>query len=160
LSIAIARLHGQAVLGVGELTTAQELLHYALTRARENSLVDDELPALTALAELHRQRKEYAAARESLEEVWAPAERGSYPLRHADACNVLAQIERDLGNTSEAIKAATSAYRLAWCDGPPYAYHYGLTNARKHLQELGTTELQLPTFDESKFLPLPNIELV
>jgi len=57
------------------------------------------------------------------------------------------------------IAAATKAYTLAWCDGPPYAYHYGLTNARKHLQELGAPEPQLPPFDESKFEPMPDVEL-
>jgi len=61
--------------------------------------------------------------------------------------------------------AATNAYTLAWCesisaDGKVcYAYHYGLTNARKHLQELGAAEPQLPPFDESKFAPLPDVEL-
>ena len=57
------------------------------------------------------------------------------------------------------IAAATKAYTLAWCDGPPYAYHYGPTNARKHLQELGAPEPQLPPFDESKFEPMPDVEL-
>jgi len=79
------------------------------------------------------------------------------PLFHA--LNVLAQIERDEGNTKAAIAAATKAYTMAWCDGPPYAYHYGLTNARKHLQELGAPEPQLPPFDESKFEPMPDVEL-
>jgi hypothetical protein len=55
--------------------------------------------------------------------------------------------------------AATAAYRLAWCDGPPYAYHYGLINARRHLHELGTPEPQLPPFDETKFPPMPDVEL-
>lgn len=55
--------------------------------------------------------------------------------------------------------ATTKACTLAWCDGPPYAYHYGLTNARKHLQELGAPEPQLPPFDESKFEPIPGVAL-
>ena len=58
-----------------------------------------------------------------LDDVWEPAERGPYPLFHADACNVLAQIERDAGDRAAAVEAATKAYRLAWCDGEPYAYH-------------------------------------
>ena len=79
--------------------------------------------------------------------------------------NVLAQIERDEGNREAAIAAATKAYGLAWCDGISadgkvcYAYHYGLTNARKHLRELGAPEPELPPFDESKFEPLPDVEL-
>lgn len=51
------------------------------------------------------------------------------------------------------------AYRLAWCDGPPYAYHCGLTSARKLLQELGAPEPQLPPFDPAKFPPMPDVEL-
>ena len=69
------------------------------------------------------------------------------------------KIERDEGNTNAAIVATTKAYTLAWCDGPPYAYHYGLTNARKHLEELGAPEPQLPPFDGSKFEPMPDVEL-
>ena len=88
-----------------------------------------------------------------------PSGRGPYPIWHADALNVLAQIERDQGNRSAAKKAAMRAYTLAWCDGPPYAYHYGLTNAKKHLAALGAPEPVLPPFDESKFLPMPEVEL-
>jgi hypothetical protein len=61
------------------------------------------------------------AAHELLDAVWEAAERGPYPLLHADALNVLAQIERDAGNTAVAIETATQAYRKAWCDGPPFA---------------------------------------
>ena len=67
---------------------------------------------MTALAELHRQRKQHSIARELLEQVWAPAERGPYPLWHVDALNVLAQIERDEGNREAAITTATKAYTL------------------------------------------------
>jgi tetratricopeptide (TPR) repeat protein len=157
--IRAAQMQGKASLGLGNLATAEERLQHALTRARTVSYVEQELPALTALAELHRQRKEYSAARERLDDVWAPAERGPYVLWHADALNVLAQLERDLGHGDAAVAAATQAYRLAWCDGPPYAYHYGLTNARKLLQELGAPEPQLPPFDAAKFPPMPDVEL-
>jgi tetratricopeptide (TPR) repeat protein len=157
--IRAARLHGEAALGVGDLTTATERLHHALTRARAVNDVGEELPALTALAELHRQQQHYDAARELLDQVWAPAERGPYPLFHADALNVLAQLEHDQGHREAAIAAATEAYRQAWCDGPPYAYHFGLTNARRHLQELGAPEPAMPPFDVSKYEPMPDVEL-
>jgi tetratricopeptide (TPR) repeat protein len=157
--IRAARLHGAAALGLNDLDTAAERLQHALTRARAVNRVEEELPTLIALAELHRREQEFAAARELLDQIWAPAEHGPYPLLHADAQNVLAQIERDEGNAKAAIAAATKAYTLAWCDGPPYAYHYGLTNARKHLEELGAPEPQLPPFDESKFEPMPDVDL-
>jgi len=142
-----------------DLATAAERLHHALNRARNVNLVEEEIPAITALAELHRRKAQPELARELLEQTWILVERGPYPLFHADALNVLAQIERDQGNREAAIAAATKAYTLAWCDGPPYAYHYGLTNARKHLEELGAPEPQLPPFDESKFEPMPDVEL-
>lgn len=57
------------------------------------------------------------------------------------------------------LKAATMAYRLAWCDGPPFAYHWGLQKAKAHLSALHVTEPLLPPFDESKFEPMPQIEI-
>ncbi len=157
--IRAARRHGEAALGLGDQAIAEERLHHALTRARAVNLLDEELSAVVGLVELQRRRGQFDYARELLEQVWAPAERGPYPLFHTDALNVLAQIECDQGNRDAALAAATKAYTLAWCDGPPYAYHYGLTNARKHLQELGAPEPQLPPFDESKFEPMPDVEL-
>jgi tetratricopeptide (TPR) repeat protein len=154
-----ARLQGEASLELGDLVTAAERFHHALTRARAVDFVGEELPALIALAELHRQRREYDPARELLEQVWAPAERGPYPLLHSDARNVLARTERDEGHRIAAIAAARRAYETAWCDGPPYAYHYGLTNAKKLLAELGAPQPQLPPFDESKFEPMPEVEI-
>jgi tetratricopeptide (TPR) repeat protein len=157
--IRAARLHGEAALHLGELNSSHERLNHALARARTVNLVGEELPTLTALAELHRQQKQNDIARELLEQVWAPAERGPYPLWHADARKVLARVELDEGHRDAAIAAATRAYQLAWCDGPPYAYHYGLTNAKQLLAELGAPEPQLPPFDESKFDPMPVVEL-
>ena len=157
--IRAARLKGAAALGLDDLKTADERLHHALTRARRVNYVEEELPALIALAELRRREGKPDEARELLDDVWDPAERGPYPLLHADAFNVLAQIERDAGNLDKAIKAATKAYRLAWCDGPPFAYHWGLVAAQKHLQELGAREPEMPPFDPSKFEPMPEVEI-
>jgi hypothetical protein len=157
--ICAARLQGEATLGLGDLSTADERLHHALARARMVNLVDEELPALVGLAELRRRQGDLKAARELLDDVWEAAERGPFRLFHADAFNVLAQIERDVGNREAAVKAATEAYRLAWCDGPPFAYHWGLQKAKGHLAELGAPEPMLQPFDESKFEPMPEVEI-
>jgi tetratricopeptide (TPR) repeat protein len=157
--IRAARAQGETALGLNDHAVADERLHHALSRARTVNLAEEELPALTALAELRRRQGDPQAARELLEDVWEYAERGPYPLFHADALNVLAQIERDAGNTAAAIEAATKGYRLAWCDGPPYAYHWGLINAQKHLEELGAPLPEMPPFDESKFEPMPEVEI-
>ena len=157
--IQAARLQGEAALALAEIAEADERLRHALTRARKVGRIEEELPALSALAELHRRQNNPNAARELLDQVWEPAERGPYPLLHADALNVLAQIERDAGNTAAAIHAATEAYQKAWCDGPPFAYHWGLEKARAHLAALNAPEPALPPFDESKYEPMPEIEI-
>ncbi len=161
--IEAARLQGTAALFLGgpdDLAAAGERLQHALARVRRYTLYQEELPTLVSLAELHRRRGEPARARELLADVWGPAEWGPYPLFHADALNVLAQVERDAGNHAAAAEAATRACRLAWCDGPPFAYHWGLATARAHLAALGAAEpADLPPFDESRYEPLPSVEI-
>ncbi len=154
-----ARAQGEAALGLNDFATADERLHHALTRARRVNLVQEELPALVALAELRRRQGDAKAARELLDDVSEAAGRGPYPLIYADACNVLEQIESDDGNETEATEAAVKAYRLAWCDGPPYAYHWGLERARGHLRELGAGEPEMPAFDEGEFEEMPEVEI-
>lgn len=154
-----SRLQGMAALSLGDLTVAEERLHYALTTAQSVNHAEDSLPALIGLAELRRLQKDYSSAREFLDDVWEQAERGPYPIYHADAYNVLAQIERDEGKIREAVEAASEAYRKAWCDGPPFAYHWGLEKAKKHLRELNAAEPTLPAFDESKYPPMPQVEI-
>jgi tetratricopeptide (TPR) repeat protein len=157
--IKAARVHGEAALGMDDIVTADEWLHHALARARAVNFVEGELSALIALAELRRRQGDEKAALEFLDDVWEYAERGPYPQFHADALNVLAQIERDAGNIEAAKDAATKAYELAWCDGPPYAYHWGLEKAKKHLTELGVPFPDMPEFDETKFEPMPEVEI-
>ncbi|MAQ95395.1 MAG: hypothetical protein CMM84_17955 [Rhodothermaceae bacterium] len=157
--IRAARLQGTAALSLGDLLMAGERLHHALQRARAISHVEEELPTLVALAEWHRQRGEPKEARERLDDVWDPAETGPYPLFHADALNVLAQIEHDAGNAAAAVEAATEAYRKAWCDGPPFAYHRGLETAKAHLAVLGAPEPEMPPFDASAHEPMPEVEI-
>ena len=141
------------------VTRADERLHHALTRARAVNVVEFELPALIAIAELELKRGHPAEAKARLDDLWETADRGPYPLLQADAYNVLADIALAEGNKPAAIAAATKAYQAAWCDGPPYAYHWGLQRAKAHLAALGAPQPNLPPFDESKFEPLPEVEI-
>jgi hypothetical protein len=122
-------------------------------------VVEFELPALIAIADLALKRGEPAKARASLADVWEAAERGPYPLHQADAFNLLAVIAVAEGDRLAAIAAATNAFKAAWCNGPPYAYHWGLQKAKAHLAALGAPEPTLPPFDESKFEPMPEVEI-
>lgn len=157
--IRAALLQGRIARSLGDLARADERLHLALTRTRAVNVVEFELPALIAIAELELQRGHPADARARLDDVWEAAERGPYPLRQADAYNVLAAIALAEGDKAAAIAAATKAYEAAWCDGPPYAYHWGLQKAKAHLAALGAPEPDMPPFDESKFPPLPAVEI-
>jgi tetratricopeptide (TPR) repeat protein len=76
--IRVARLQGEAALGLGDFETADERLHHALTRSRAVNYVEEELPALVALAELARRKGDPAAARDLLDDIWDAAERGPY----------------------------------------------------------------------------------
>jgi hypothetical protein len=59
-------LQGEAALALGGLDHADERLHHALSRVRAVNYVQEELPALTALAGLHRRRGDTVRAREHL----------------------------------------------------------------------------------------------
>jgi tetratricopeptide (TPR) repeat protein len=158
-AIRAARLHGQAALALGNVDLADERLYEALMRARAVNFVEEELAALTALAALHSRRGDTPQACEHLAHVWDAAERGPYALLHADAQNVLAEIEIAENNIPAAIAAATAAYQLAWCDGPPFAYDYGLRTARAHLQALGAPEPEMPPYDASKHETIEEVDI-
>jgi hypothetical protein len=112
------------------------------------------------MADLSRQEGDIEVARETLGHVWELAARGPYPLHLADAYNVLSQIEGQEGNSEKAAEASNKAYRLAWCDGPPFAYHWGLKTAKEHLANLGIGEPgDLPAFDESEQEPMPEADI-
>jgi tetratricopeptide (TPR) repeat protein len=145
-----ARLQGCAALahaGSAELEVAHDRLHHGLSRARAINLVQEELAILAALAELCRLRGEPDAARLRLNEIWTAAAVGPYPIVEANARIVLARVERGLGNAKAASEAAQTAFRIAWCDGPPFTYQHGLAEARKCLANLGVSE---PPIDQSR----------
>lgn len=163
--ITAAVRQGRAALALNDLTTADERLHHALVRARAVNFAEEELPALIALARLAVIRKDESLARELLAQVWEGAERGPYPMFHADALNLLAEIERAAGNRDAAVQAAAQAYALAWCDGisrdgqEVWAYMRGLNTAKAHLIALGAPVPMLPPFDPSAWEPLPEVEI-
>jgi hypothetical protein len=160
----LLRLHGMAAYGVNDHLQADQYLYNAVSHARSANLIEEEMYSLVAIAELERRRGNLPLAREHLADTWEMCERAPYRLIHADGMNILAQIERDAGNTDAAITAATKAYELAWCDGISedgkhrYAYWWGLKDAEKHLTELGAPIPKLPPFDPAAHEPLPEID--
>lgn len=100
---------------------------------------------------MRRRQGDLSGARELVDDIWEAAERGPYPLVLADALNILAEIERHAEETDGAIKAASRAFCTSWCDGPPFAYHWGLERAKKQLKELGAFQPKMAPYDENKF---------
>lgn len=141
----------------GQLKLAEENFNFALRLARAVTHVREELQSLLGLAELAWRSRSLDAARALLHDVTELAAYGPDALSYADACILSAQIERGEGNLSQAAAAAAEAYRLSWCDGPPFAYHWGLERARDLLKELGAEEPPMPPFDESRHEPMPEV---
>lgn len=156
--IEIMTLRGRIALARRDFGQAGNLLHLALARARAVSIVANEIEILSSLADLECQQRNHSCARIHAQEALEAADVGPWPLHSALAHNVLADIAREEGKYTEAIDAAAAAYRGAWCDGPPYAYHAILKKAKAQLAALGAAEPAMEPFDEAKFEPLPEFE--
>lgn len=159
-SILALRLQGQIALRLGEINAAEDRLHQALAHARSVILVEEEIAALIALAEVNWQRGRVVQALELLDEVQDAIEQGPYRLYHADAENLRAQIFADQGDNVGAEAAARHAYQLAWCDGVPYAYMPGIVQAQHLLSALGAALPALPPYDEAAHDPMPDQPIV
>ena len=136
----------------------QNLL-YALRRAREIEFVEEELPALRALALFEMRRGNFQKSRNYLEQSWELAERGEFLLYNADSYNILAQIELAENNLESATEAARKAFDLSVCDGVPFAYRRGLEDATSVLKILNAAVPEVPVCDETRFEKMPEIEI-
>ncbi len=157
--IRATRLLGTVSLALNDLSAAEKHLNDALMQARAINLVEEEIPALVGLADLQRRKGKIDIVREIQHDIQEPVKRGPFPLFHADAFNVIAQLERDVGNSEAAVQAALTSYRLSWCDGPPFIYYWGLQKSEEHLLSLGKPVPMLPPFDTSRSKSMPEIEI-
>ncbi len=160
LHFAIAGLlRGRAALGEGRLDVADESLNRAIARARLANLTDVELRASINLAQLDLERELPTQARRRIDDIWEAANLGPFRLEQADAYNVLFAIEMKMGNRQAAIDAARKAYERSWCDGPPYAYHWGLKTAKANLDSVGEPYPAMPAFDPSAQKPWSEVDI-
>jgi hypothetical protein len=131
----------------GRHDQAHDLLNGALVMAREARMIDDEAGLLVQLGHWHTIHLRLDAARAYAADALYLAEHSRLKLRQADALNLLSSIHRAGGNQEEAAAAAAAAYRAAWCDGPPYAYEWGMRQARENLEAVAKPEpADLPAF--------------
>lgn len=118
------------------LTRSQQFLHRALENCKKISLIEVEAEILASLAKWYLYTDDLHSARNLGTEALQIAYECNYRIRQTDVLNLLAKIELTVGNVSEAVDYATKAYKLAWCDGPPYTYHWGLETAKATLSVL------------------------
>jgi ATP/maltotriose-dependent transcriptional regulator MalT len=133
----------EADLYLGHLDEATDTLIDVLREARSKALAEAELHSLRCLADAYRIRGDYASARTFLDDLDEIAARGPYRLIQADAANIRARLPD--ADPAQRRTHAEQAYRLAWCDGPPYAYHRALELATQALHDLGTPPPQVAT---------------
>ena len=156
---ASARMLGEIELHRGNIAKAIEWLDICDEQAARMDFGEEILPHLLVWADLERQRGNIDAAREYLAKSAERAERGPYRLYIVEYQNILSDIEAGLGNRDAAIAAAETAYREAWCDGPPYAFQRGLDEASRRLQQLGAELPAMPAYDDSRYEPVPDVEI-
>lgn len=131
-------LLGAAHRAKGELADADRHLTDALTRCRTINLVEFEADILIDLARLRRDQRDRNAALDRATEALHITERCEYVLQGADANLILAQLALDVGDRGTARTHATTARKLATCDGPPdHTYKVAYDEAGAMLEELG-----------------------
>ncbi len=126
------------------LNEAESHFTDALTRCRRINLVELEPDILLAWAKWHHLKGDPAQARKHAGEALSIADRCEYRLKQADCHNFLAALDQQEGDTESAIGHADTAYRRAWCDGPPHCYKPALDEAERLLKSLDADLPPLP----------------
>jgi len=177
----IAKKQGNAAIRLGNFSVAEERLNFALDKAHSGNFIEQGVQIQILLAELRCRQGNFTDARALLDEIWEALKRGSLNISHADALNVLAQIQWAAGNELAARNAAIEAFKLAWCNGVPYHCEQGLKDACNHLAKVKDLQLDelssfevvrerlierrflqasdLPLFDEANYEPLVEVEI-
>ena len=155
LRVCAALLRGVVTGQSGDEDRAGELLSGVLVDTREAGLGEQEIVALTQLAQWHLRADRLPEARGYARDAVELAGRAELRLRCADAFNVFSRVERTAGDTEAAAQAAREAYLQAWCDGPPFSYAAGLDEARVNLSAVGAPEPSCPGFELGE--PFPEV---
>lgn len=154
-----ARMIGEALMMLGDLDEAETWVGTGLSTANLVNMVEEMLPLSHVQAEIARQRGQIELAQHALQTTWELAKIGEYRAYHANSYVLLARLHEDKHENDEAIAAAQNAYRLSWCDGPPFAYQRGLEKSREILERLGGALPEMPVYDETHWPALPEISL-
>jgi tetratricopeptide (TPR) repeat protein len=133
----VALASGQPRRRAKLLSEAEAHITEALTRCRRINLVEVEPDILLAWARWHRVKGNLRQAEDHAKEALAIADRCDYRLKQAEIHNFLARLALEAGDRKAAGEHAATAYKHAWCDGPPHCYKPALEEAKRLLDELG-----------------------
>lgn len=153
------RLQGTAHLCLGNIEQAHNLLHQALTQSRTASMVVEEIPCLINLVDIYREQGQTTKAHALLPEIEEMIQRGDYQLYQVDMALSAAQLALAEDDAQAAHAYARMAYEIAWADGAPYAYVWGLNQAADLFNTLGLALPELTDFKMPDRPELPDIEL-
>lgn len=159
-AISLQRIRASAEGLIGGLAGAEKRLEQTLAEAHSRHWIDEELAAMIALAEIRRRQGKGEPTRLLLNDARELARRGQYRLHLADIENTNARLALDEGDRTAAAAAAVEAYRLSWCDGPPFAYAWGLSEAAAHLEACRTAPPDdLAPFDPARHEAMPDVAI-
>jgi len=153
------RIKGEALIFSGAYAESEELLQSALSFSRTIEFVEEELPALRALALKALNENNLESARDYLRQTWALSERGQFLLYNADSLNILSRLELADGQPDKAVETAQKAFKLSICDGIPYSYWRGLIDSQKMLHQLQIAIPKTPKCVRQSDFPLSKIEI-
>jgi tetratricopeptide (TPR) repeat protein len=140
------RLAGEVAFFRGDLPQAHEAWHATYTIAQRQGVPLG--PYLADLARLHAAQQEDGQARALLTEALALGGHG--------VALAAVEVHVAFGEPAEAKLYVDTAYREAWANGPPYAFHFELQRIRAALKACGLLEPQLPPFDPARVPPVPD----
>jgi tetratricopeptide (TPR) repeat protein len=136
---------GVALLQTGDHDAAWQELAACKHTASSFGYIIVECFALPYIAELELERGQLEAALETLDRYREIDRHNAYKPSAAEACRVRARCELARGARGAAIDAATSAYELAACDGPPFTAAGALARARQVLNDCNAPVPHVPS---------------
>jgi len=154
-----ARIMADVLMQQNALEEAETWIGTSLSTANLISMVEEQISALRIQAEIARLRGQVDLVHLSIQRAWPLVESGPYTIYHADLYLALACLYEQTQETEKAINAAQTAYRMSWCDGPPFAYQRGLQAAQALLDRLQVTPPDLPAYDASRWPALPEVKV-
>lgn len=128
---------GAILMARNDVQACIKISNQAVDHARQHGLVELVPSLLLNLARANLATKNFAAVEQYLTEARGITESSGARLIQAEIRLEEGRLARDRQDADTAIDLGNEAYRLAWCDGPPFADIRNLQKAEELLKQLG-----------------------